>query len=117
MIAQILLEDLTDIGVKLWVESTKLKAAPASRIPPEYVHAIRSHKAELMALLGATDTCAWDNRIRCASCKHLINERCTAWPWRYTPIVDTLRRCDLFQSRVVLCSEAEDGEQLQKQRA
>ena len=60
MSAQILLEDLTDIGVKLWVESTKLKAAPASRIPPEYVHAIRSHKAELMALLGATDTLMTD---------------------------------------------------------
>ncbi|CAK0775992.1 hypothetical protein CCP3SC15_530007 [Gammaproteobacteria bacterium] len=78
MDAHTLLEDIINHGISLRVEADTLVAQPASRLTPEHRHAIRQHKAALIALLATNDSAA-------------------SAPERKTPTVHQCRDCQHFR--------------------
>ena len=55
MTALELLESLQQNGIELTAAGDKLRYRPKSAVPPELVEVMRSHKAELLALINARD--------------------------------------------------------------
>ena len=48
-----ILTALQDVGATAWISGDKLLVEPRSRVPDDLVPEIKSHKAEIMALLPA----------------------------------------------------------------
>lgn len=52
-----LLAELTGLGIELVAHADRLRYRPRSAVTPELVERLRSHKAELLAILGDTGGC------------------------------------------------------------
>jgi hypothetical protein len=112
MTAAALLSDLSTAGVAVHIDDAGLlKASGDQSALDRWLPEIRTHKAEILALLAANDTnpLAYataeqlaDSRRTCRQCRELaINGRCMAaargelplTSTRYEPFADRLERC------------------------
>jgi len=100
-----LLADLRSRGIELETDGARLRWRPAFLVTEPELEVLRTHKAELIALLSGPDSCA-----RCPSCR---------WP------LDSKRRCakcfdrvciecgqrtgSYFVLRCVVCCHASEG--------
>jgi hypothetical protein len=105
MTVEDLIHEAEALGVHLWAEGPRLRYEGTPEAVSLLVHALKAHKAELLALLASNDPVG-DSRVKCADCQHatptvhpaLIDcgagrispAACSSW-W-----ATDWRRCDLF---------------------
>lgn len=94
---------IRDAGYKLELDGENLAITPFSRLTPNQLAFLKTHKAEIVRALkleqAANDKNLidyLDDRRHCRECQNLINGRCTASKTRYHPVDDIPRRCADF---------------------
>ena len=100
----IALNKIISAGVTLAMDGNQLVIKPFSKLTPNQLAFLKSHKAEIVQELrqqqAVNDCDDFDDRHYCHECKRLVNSRCIAQ--RFKPTDDVPRRCNDFVVRVTL---------------
>ena len=91
-------------GFTLAMDGNELVIKPFSKLTPNQLDFLKSHKAEIVHELrqqqAVNDRDDFDDRHYCQKCTRLVNDRCVVQ--RFKPNDDVPRRCNDFVARVLL---------------
>jgi len=96
------LSKIKSAGFRLELDGGDLVVEPFSKLTPQQVLFLKSHKAEIIAELRTeqanNDADTFDDRHHCHECRNLINGRCITQ--RFRPVDDIPRRCADYVGKV-----------------